>query len=104
MNQKDDFKKWQTDIKIAMVDEIIDVIGTEAFQEGQLIPERTVHVSHVNIIQRTCMSCGAVITGPDYNVWHILSAHMIGHRLESEQMEFNFSVGDDDDDDGGVPV
>ena len=25
MTQKDDFKKWQTDIKIAMIDEIIEI-------------------------------------------------------------------------------
>jgi len=87
-----------------IVQAIVDNIGEGAFVDGFMLPERVVHVSEVSIIQQTCMVCGAVITGPDYNVWHILSAHVMGHRLESEQMEFNFSVEDKDDDDGGVPV
>jgi len=46
-----------------------------------------------------------VITGPDYNVWHIMAAHEVGHAQEARQLGFNFTVEDDgDDDDGGVPI
>ena len=89
---------------LGYINAIKEIVGDEGFKEGILLPERIVHVSEVNIIQRSCSICGCVITGPDYNVWHILAAHEIGHTQEARQMGFNFTIEDDDDDDGGVTI
>ena len=96
---------WRYLASMGYLGAIKDIVGDDGFKEGFLLPERLVHVSELNIIQRSCPVCGCVITGPDYNVWHIMAAHEVGHAQEARQMGFNFTVEDDgDDDDGGVPI
>jgi len=95
---------WVEDTKVNMVDAMIKIMGEESFAEGTFAPERVVHISEVNIIQRTCAHCGTVVTGPDYNVWHIMAAHEVGHLQDAQQLAFNVKIEDDDDDNGGVPV
>lgn len=88
---------WKDETQVSFVDKIVEYLGKASFEEGQMAPERVVHMSSVNIISRTCRFCGCVITGPDYNVWHVLSAHEVGHSMDAAQLQLNSKYEDDDD-------